>query len=158
MKDIPVPRLGKVEEEVCEKGDVKSKEEEPRFGTPVPSVDVEHVGLQLVHDDTTSNVTGTTNDHTLPSDPGRRCFRNDSICRVSAHVMAVQGAEGRLTTTWTESSLEGDSDDDEHDSDTDSSVVAGDTADDTDDEHEETHQGDTSKVKGSSTDPTDNCL
>jgi len=66
--------------------------------------------------------------------------------------------ESRLTTTWAESSLEGDSNNDKHDSDTDSSVVAGDTSDDTDDEHEETHQGDTSKVKGSSTDTTDNCL
>ena len=67
-------------------------------------------------------------------------------------------AEGRLTTTWTESSFEGDSNNNKHDSDTDSSVVTGNTADDTDDEHEETHQGDTSEVKGSSTDTSDNCL
>ena len=92
-RDSPVPGFGKVEEEVGEKGDVKSKEKESRLGTPVPPVDVEHVGLQLVHDDTTSNVTGTSNDHTLSSDSGRRCFRNDGICWSSVDVVAVLSGE-----------------------------------------------------------------
>jgi hypothetical protein len=154
-KNIPVSGLGEVEEEVGKEGDIETKEEEPRLGSPVPSVDVEHVWLQLVHDNTTSNVTGTTDDHTLTSDSRRRRFSNNGVYhRVSSPHMTV--SRSRLTTTWTKGSLERDSDDDEHDSNTNRSAVAGNTADNTDNEHEETHQGDTSEIKGSTTNTTDN--
>jgi hypothetical protein len=63
--------------------------------TPIPSIGIQHSWFQLVHDDTTSNITCSTNDHTLTSYSGRRHLGNNGIFKISAGYNTDKGANSQ---------------------------------------------------------------